>query len=608
MPGSILSYLVCLAIVPLICLVLVAAVPVRDVMRAVQVNTSIGYVMERVRLLDAIRLAVIAETTSATSEALGIRPESMSPTSGGRPVVQPLSQASATTDTLIGRLAAVPMSADVAGALARRLAATRSQVGLPVAAASAAVLMSTSSRIVRSYSASLLAVARAEKSAASTVLNGALGGAVGSLLRWTYQLELVADLVIRETQRVPLVYQAIASPLGPSTAQLLAIRDQTVLTRSVLADLRQNSAGPQATPFERFRVAGSTTHFTVMVDRLLARGTSGPRPGMATVVTFGRTIDTYSHEQNQLLIATVEGGLAATKDFRSQSVAHARQVVIGAVVSVGLTTVLLVLIGGAIRRRLRLLANAARRLSSGHLDPVVLLGPREVELAGRGLDDAATSLRRVLDSAEMLAEGDLDAPALARPIEGRLGRAVHASVQQVARAMEQRAALQEELAYRATHDGLTGLANRAAAEQALRDALARDRYDGGRTGVLFIDLDHFKAVNDRHGHAAGDYVLRVAADRMATEIRSSDLLCRLGGDEFIVVAHDVADLTWLVGLGRRIVAHLARPVPWQGVHLQIGACAGIVLSEEGDDADTLLLRADRSVYRAKAGGRGKISL
>ena len=157
--------------------------------------------------------------------------------------------------------------------------------------------------------------------------------------------------------------------------------------------------------------------------------------------------------------------------------------------------------------------------------------------------------------------------------------------------------------YEALHDPLTGLANRTLLRDRLEHALARSAREDVQTGVLFIDLDEFKDVNDRHGHAAGDAVLAEVAGRLRAAVRPADTVARHGGDEFIVVCEHV-DRDAALSLGRRLEAAIRRPLRLGSEDHRLSASIGIALGRE--DADALLAGADAAVYRAKAAGRGRV--
>ncbi|GAA2032160.1 diguanylate cyclase domain-containing protein [Pseudokineococcus marinus] len=169
--------------------------------------------------------------------------------------------------------------------------------------------------------------------------------------------------------------------------------------------------------------------------------------------------------------------------------------------------------------------------------------------------------------------------------------------------------LEAALRHRADHDELTGLPGREVLTARLRRALERE---GSRdVGVLFVDLDGFKAVNDTAGHAAGDALLRVVATRLAAAVRPDDVVARFGGDEFAVLCHDVASPAALVAVGARVVRALEEPVVLEGgAHLvgaSVGACA-TAGTAPGTGAEEVLRRADAAMYEAKRAGRGRVRL
>jgi diguanylate cyclase (GGDEF)-like protein len=169
--------------------------------------------------------------------------------------------------------------------------------------------------------------------------------------------------------------------------------------------------------------------------------------------------------------------------------------------------------------------------------------------------------------------------------------------------------LTDELRMRATHDSLTGLANRDLARQLLERSLGSD--DEGQVGLLFCDLDKFKAVNDRLGHEAGDDLLCQVADRLRKCVRTGDLLARLGGDEFVIVLPSVAGLEAVTQIGARVLDVLSEPFPLGGARVQVGASVGGVVGERGADgtqAVDLLRDADAAMYAAKNGGRGRVEV
>lgn len=161
----------------------------------------------------------------------------------------------------------------------------------------------------------------------------------------------------------------------------------------------------------------------------------------------------------------------------------------------------------------------------------------------------------------------------------------------------------EEARRAASEDALTGLANRTHLAAALPQILSRARRNGRRFGVLWIDIDDLKPINDRYGHAAGDALLRHTAARMREAVRAHDLVARVGGDEFVVVAEADHDGGNLAALAARLNASIAAPIEYGALRLQTSASIGIAIYPlHADNVSDLLARADRAMYEAKAAG------
>jgi diguanylate cyclase (GGDEF)-like protein len=205
-----------------------------------------------------------------------------------------------------------------------------------------------------------------------------------------------------------------------------------------------------------------------------------------------------------------------------------------------------------------------------------------------GNDDEEVGLSAVVNGAQdYLVKGFFDATQLRRALQ-------YAS---------HRKRVERELAKRALHDHLTGLPTRALMLDRLRMALNSASRSGSRGALLFIDLDHFKQINDQYGHAAGDAVLQASAERMQAAIRSSDTVSRVGGDEFIVLLPVIGDAGAQV-VARKILETLKQPVAAKGHSLTVGASIGVVEFKPGEaSAEDLISRADQAMYAAKRAGR-----
>jgi diguanylate cyclase (GGDEF)-like protein len=167
-----------------------------------------------------------------------------------------------------------------------------------------------------------------------------------------------------------------------------------------------------------------------------------------------------------------------------------------------------------------------------------------------------------------------------------------------------RRAAEARLSHMARHDLLTGLPNRLMFGEHTPKALVRSRRSGG-LAVLCLDLDGFKAVNDTHGHAAGDALLYAVAQRLKTCVREADFIVRLGADEFAIVQESVEQPQAATGLARRLVADLARPFALEEHQVELSVSVGIALSQDGVTTSEALLKcADLAMTRAKADGGG----
>ena len=152
----------------------------------------------------------------------------------------------------------------------------------------------------------------------------------------------------------------------------------------------------------------------------------------------------------------------------------------------------------------------------------------------------------------------------------------------------------------ARYDPLTGLANRALFYERLSVALAQaaDRSTG--LAVLYLDMDGFKSVNDTHGHALGDALLKLAARRLSHGVRETSLVARLGGDEFVILLEDLRSPAHATSVAANLRAALAQPFDVEGQRLGLGASIGIaVYPQDGVSAEDLLRRADQAMYAEK---------
>src|SRR6185312_11190193 len=180
----------------------------------------------------------------------------------------------------------------------------------------------------------------------------------------------------------------------------------------------------------------------------------------------------------------------------------------------------------------------------------------------------------------------------------------------VGRDVTEIALARERIASLAYSDPLTGLANRVSLAPALDQAIERAKRHGGKIAGVFIDLDGFKQINDRHGHAAGDAFLVEVAQRLRRQVRASDLVSRLGGDEFFVMLEGVQDMVGVERVVVKIIDALRKPYPGIGeAQRRVSATLGVsVFPDDAPDANTLIEHADEAMYTAKQAGKNAYCL
>lgn len=179
--------------------------------------------------------------------------------------------------------------------------------------------------------------------------------------------------------------------------------------------------------------------------------------------------------------------------------------------------------------------------------------------------------------------------------------AFNSMLQEMEEARRELLIAQETLEYNASHDGLTGVLNRAATMQQLKAEISRSLRGSGPIGVLLLDLDYFKAVNDKYGHAAGDEVLRSVTEAARSTLRPYDMIGRYGGEEFLVIVPDCAEQEAMT-----VAERLRRSVEVSAGHVLVTVSIGVTVGDGKTAAAQLLSAADAALYRAKQGGRNRV--
>jgi diguanylate cyclase (GGDEF)-like protein len=269
-----------------------------------------------------------------------------------------------------------------------------------------------------------------------------------------------------------------------------------------------------------------------------------------------------------------------------------------------ISSAIVIFLGRMVTGSLRRLEQRAQDLVGGLVssDPLPTNGPRELGVTAAAINQLVAEYAILGKQAAALAEGNNADENFSEVPVGPLGRAVHEAVRRLASSVRANEDTRRSLKYEATHDALTGLFNRAGIYETLEENLRRKT----SSSLIFIDLDRFKSVNDSFGHVVGDEVLRQVGERLQGSLRDGDIVGRLGGDEFVMICHGTADADRVAGIAQRIVHEIGQPFLIDGTVLGVGASVGIARSMEGDDAPSLLARADTSLYGAKSSGRGQV--
>jgi len=308
--------------------------------------------------------------------------------------------------------------------------------------------------------------------------------------------------------------------------------------------------------------------------------------------------------------AVVEGAAIAERAGALASEAEQRnRITMTALVLVGLGSVVFsVIVIRSFARPLTQLRAEAEYISNGGLDArsLPLEGPSDIRKVTAAMNDMAGTLRSVDVHMKLLASGQSDERGLVE-LPGEVGASMRHSVERVTVLTSELQISQHLLERQARHDALTGLPNRLAMLEHL-DRLITERGSNPDLGVMFVDIDGFKSVNDTHGHAVGDIVLTEIAHRLSNSIRDIDMVARLGGDEFLVVVEQCSGRTCLESFGQRIIREIEQPHAVGEQLFAVSASVGVTSIDPLDDAMAAIARADAAVYHAKRRGRRRVEM
>lgn len=264
-------------------------------------------------------------------------------------------------------------------------------------------------------------------------------------------------------------------------------------------------------------------------------------------------------------------------------------------------------------RLLRASRSMAQRL--GYADPAELVGKTDVDLFGEAFGQRTYHEElRIMDSGEPLVGLVESRPmddaqvnwtlTTKSPLRDATGAIV--GLIGITREINELKRTELDLQHLATHDMLTGMPNRYLMIDRLSQVLAHSKRSGSTFAVLFLDIDDFKAINDEHGHDFGDLVIQAIADKLAANVRASDTVARIGGDEFVVILEALPNRDAAAVVAAKIRSRLGRAFTLHGLRVKATISIGISFyPENGDDAEVLVRAADYAMYLAKRAGKNR---
>jgi diguanylate cyclase (GGDEF)-like protein len=459
-------------------------------------------------------------------------------------------------------------------------------------------------------------------------------GAYSTLLRIVQDraLDLTRDLdetadaggtgVGADVERLRLAYQALSAATNEFPVYFLAFlpTGDTYRTREYLAgqhtvylrnvDELSQSTATGLPEWSAFAGDKGTRAFSAGVEQALEAppSTTGALP--TTLLSMF-----YAGEKRSALLRALVARSLTTVDETSHAEAAAARRSFGLTIAGAALVALLSLLGGwqlgrTVGRPLHVLADRARQVSAGQLDPepVKARGAREVVAVAEAVNDLVGNMRLLHRQAEALAGGDLADPSLDTAVPGALGASMQRSVERLSESLAARDELEQRLRHEATHDTLTGLLNRAAATVALDSAVGQARRSGQQLALLLLDVDEFKAVNSAHGHRVADELLREVGDRFAAIAADPVAVARLDSDEFVLVA-EIEGVDDAVDLAERALAAVRAPVTVGEATVLATASIGLALTVGGEETTESMLRdAASAVRRAKAAGGNRVEV
>ena len=313
----------------------------------------------------------------------------------------------------------------------------------------------------------------------------------------------------------------------------------------------------------------------------------------------------------QALVREAAADVRDQADSQQSAARRALWIDLGFAISVAvLAFVAAVWVSRRVSRSLLRVAASARALAEGsfHGEPCPTTGPGEIARTAEAVNDTTSALRALEGYVVTLAD-DPASPLLDTPLPGPMGRALQRTLDRLRASMTAAAEHRRQLQELASHDGLTGLFNRASAVDVVGHQLALARRQALPLMVLFVDLDNLKSINDTYGHSTGDEALKAVAGAFRATARASDVIARMGGDEFLVAGVAQQGLSDATTMAERMrVAVSEQVLEVSGETISLSCSIGVALVRPGDVLEEAIGHADAALYAAKERGRNRVAV
>ncbi len=425
----------------------------------------------------------------------------------------------------------------------------------------------------------------------------------------------VADVVTTATEEMLLVTDLGLGTADHDEAMLVAA---SLRHQDALASVKSVNAEWAAELDERY--ADLDTDFSLIEDdgNVLYSEVMAMSTALIDRVEYVEEIADFVIEESETAQAVVEDRRAqATEDNQRTMLTFGL---------VGVATLIFgIVVIRSFARPLTRLRLQAEQIGRGELsaEPLPLDGPSDVRKVTGAVNDMNSTLTLVEEQMQALALSDLDGGPHVVELPGKVGASMRNSMERVTALTTRLRTSEARLAEEARIDALTGLPNRFAVLEYLGGFVEADGADDvtepvwpldhsveepADVGVMFLDVDGFKSVNDTHGHAVGDVVLREIAQRLRGSVRDVDYVARLGGDEFLVVVDGVSEPDVLAIFGERLIREIEQPYVIGDQLFAVSASVGATLVGREDDPLSAIERADAAVYQAKRRGRRRVEM